>query len=311
VAAAERSRIEREGGPTVPAVPPDASEAPAERQRSSIGDWIAPSVSAADAPAPKTAQPYRLAGRLRRLQPASDGLKSSAFDLQSRLGRGKPIALIFFAPGFPWSQRALVEMSAFLRKETPQIELYAVSGRRDDQRDEDIQEAFALLGLPASLPLLVDDAYTLMQALSVSDVPNVALFSAKGQLVIAKIKDREQILITAQGNRPAEDVMREVAKGGEVPQIQTMFPYYPSQRLIGRCAPAFAAKTFGTGAPFTFSGRSPAKRPTVVMFWSSTCTHCQVDIPKLVAWVNKHPGAVDVIGVTVIKKDQAGQPSHR
>ena len=66
---------------------------------------------------------------------------------------GKPIALIFWAPGFAWSQRSLLEMTAFLRKETPQLEVYAVSGRRDDQRDEEIQEAFALLDLPATLPL--------------------------------------------------------------------------------------------------------------------------------------------------------------
>jgi len=44
---------------------------------------------------------------------------------------------------------------------------------------------------------------------------------------------------------------------------------------------------------------------------SSTCKHCQVDIPKLVTWVNAHPGKADVIGVTIIRKDQPGQPSHR
>ena len=105
--------------------------------------------------------------------------------------------------------------------------------------------------------------------------------------------------------------MRDVAKSVEVPQIQSMFPYYPSQRLIDRCAPAFTAKTFGTGAPFSFKGKSASGRPTLVMFWSSTCKHCQVDIPKLVAWLNAHPGKADVIGVTIIRADQAGQPSHR
>jgi thiol-disulfide isomerase/thioredoxin len=311
VAKAERARMQREGGPIVPAVPPEPEAEPAERERSSMLGWLVPEALAADKETPPTPQPYRIAGPLRRLEPAPTGLKSTAFDLQSRIGRGKPIALVFWAPGFAWSQRALVEMTGFLRKETPQIEVYAVSGRRDDQRDEEIQEAFALLDVPAGLPLLVDDAFTVSKALSVSDVPNVALFSATGQLVIAKIKDREQLLITAKGNRPAEDVLRDVAKGIDVAQIQNMFPYYPSSRLIGRCAPAFDAKLFGTGAPFTFAGRSPAGRPTLVMFWSSTCKHCQVDVPKLVAWVKAHPGVVDVVSVTTIKKDQPGQPSHR
>ncbi len=311
IAAAERARIESEGGPTVPAVPEDSEETPAPRERSSLADWLVPDATAAGTVAPRQTQPYRLAGPLRRLEPGPDGLKSSAFDLQSRLGRGKPIALVFWAPGFAWSQRALVEMAAFLRKETPQLEVYAVSGRRDDQRDEEIQEAFALLDLTASLPLLVDDGYAVMKALAVTDVPNVALFSTTGRLVIAKIKDPAQLVITAKGNRPAGEILREVAKGVEVPQIEKMFPYYPSSRLMNRCAPAFNTKVFGTGAPFAFTERSKTGRPALVMFWSSTCKHCQVDIPQLVKWTRAHPGAVDIIGVTIIKKDKPGQPSHR
>jgi thiol-disulfide isomerase/thioredoxin/uncharacterized membrane protein len=311
IAAAERARIEREGGPTVPAVPTDPGEPVTPRERSSMTGWLVPVAAAADVAKTTSAQPYKLAAPLRRLEKSADGLKSSAFDLQSRIGRGKPIALIFWAPGFAWSQQTLVEMVTFLGKEAPQYEVYAVSGRRDGQRDEEIQEAFALLDLPASLPLLVDDAFALTTALSVGDIPNVALLSSTGRLVIAKIKDLKQLLITAKGNRPAEEVIRDVAKGIEVPQIQRMFPYYPTSRLLDRCAPAFTAKLFGAGTPFTFTGRSPVGRPTLVMFWSSTCKHCQVDIPQLVKWVSAHPGAVDVVGVTNIKKDRPGQPSHR
>ena len=311
VAAAERARIEREGGPTVPAVPEDPEGAATPRERSSLTGWLVPDASAAEAVPTAAAQPYKLAGPLRRLEKGTDGLKSTAFDLQARIGRGKPIALIFWAPGVAWSKQTLVEMAAFFATETPQYEVYAVSGRRDGQRDEEIHEAFALLDLPAALPLLVDDALAVSTALSVGDVPNVSLFSTKGQLVIAKIKDLQQLLITAKGNREAVEIVREVAKGTEVPQIRRMFPYYPSSRLLDHCAPAFAAKVFGTGAPFAFTGRSKANRPTLVMFWSSTCAQCQVDIPQLVKWVSGHPGAVDVLGVTVVKKDRPGHPSHR
>lgn len=314
VAAEERERIEREGGPTVPAVPPEAAQPAADGHRSALAAWFVPNAVAAETPAASAAPApaaYKLAGPLRRIQAAPDGLKSSPFDLQSKLGAGRPVALILWAPAFAWSQRSLVEMTAFLRKEAPQLDLYAVSGRREDQRDEEIQEAFALLDLPAGLPLLVDDGFTVSKGLTALDVPNVALFSSKGQLVIAKIKHPEQLLITASGNRPAAEVIREVAKGAEVPQVKNMFPYYPSQRWVDHCAPHFNAKVFGTGAPFTFTGRSPSGKPTLVMFWSSTCKHCQVDVPQLVKWVAAHPGAVDVIGVTIIKKDQPGQPSHR
>jgi thiol-disulfide isomerase/thioredoxin/uncharacterized membrane protein len=324
VARAERQRIEEQGGPTIPAVPPEPDATPAAPGHSSLLGWLTPDAAAAEPPAapappagaaasapPAATQPFQLGAPLRRIEPSPEGPKSAPFDLQARIGTGKPVALIFWAPGFTWSERALIEMSAFLRKETPQFDVYAVAGRRDDQRDEEIQESFALLDVPAGLPLLVDDAFAVTKKLAVGDVPNVALFSAKGQLVIAKIKDREQLLITANGNRPAEEIIREVAKGTDVPQVKNMFPFYPAGKLLDRCAPAFTAKTFGTGAPFTFNGRSSGGRPTLVMFWSSTCKHCQVDVPKLVTWVRAHPGAADTIGVTIIRKDEAGQPSHR
>jgi thiol-disulfide isomerase/thioredoxin/uncharacterized membrane protein len=300
VAARERERIERQGGPTVPAVP----ETPADKDSSSVS-WLVPEARAAEP------QPYKLAGPLRRLATGKDGMKSEPFDLQARLGHGKPVAHVFWAPGFGWSERTLVAMADRFAQELPAFEVYAVAGRRDDQKDEEIEESFAMLDVPASLPLLVDDGFVTSKALTTEDVPNVTVFSAKGQLVVAKIKSLDQLLITSGGNRAAGDVLRDVANGVEVAQVQRMFPYYPSSELIGRCAPAIQAKTFGTGAPFAYSGRTQGGRPSLVMFWSSTCKHCQVDVPQLVKWVKAHPGAVDVVGVTLIKKDQPGQPSHR
>src|SRR5262249_9497371 len=135
--------------------------------------------------------------------------------------------------------------------------------------------------------------------------------SVKGQLVVAKIKSPEQLLITPAGNKPASDVLQQVAKGVEVPQVQRMFPYYPASELVGHCAPPFRAKTFGTNAPFSFAGKPSGGKPTLVMFWSSTCKHCQVDVPQLVTWVKAHPGVADIVGVTIIKKDHPGQASHR
>jgi uncharacterized membrane protein len=247
-AAQERQRIEREGGPTVPAVP----EAPPP-DSSSTGWRLIPEAVAAEATAP--AAPYKLAGPLRRLTySAKDGAGSATFDLQAKIGKGKPVALIFWAPRFRWAERTLATMAAYFAKELPQYDVYAIAGRRDDQVDGEIQEAAALLDLPAALPILVDDAFVVSKALTVEDVPNVALFSAKGQLVVAKIKDLDQRLITPAGNRKAGEVMHEVAKGGDVPQIQRMFPYYPSDALVDHCAPAFKGKIFGTNAPFQFSG---------------------------------------------------------
>ncbi len=341
--AREVERVMSEGGPTVPAVPQDAdgsgekgpgasepdedsrgsgAPGPSGREGASNSPEVArvqlaalfplPGLLLAGAPAAPTAPaPYRLAGPLRRVSGGKGGMKAEPFDLQSRLGKGKPVALVFWAPGFHESERGLVQWARFLQASASQIEVYAVSGRRSDQKDEEIWEGFSMMEVPSELPLLVDDEFKVSNALDVADVPNVALFDRKGTLVIAKMKNRAQLLVLPPANATAEDLVRKVAAGEDVPTIQRMFPYYPASELYGRCAPPFTLKKFDATEPFTFTGRSPSGRPTMLVFWSSTCKHCQVEIPHLVAWLKEHPTNVDVVSVTHIKAEKTGEPSHR
>lgn len=261
------------------------------------------------APAAVTSVAYSFAAPLRRVSGSKSGIKSEPFDLKARLGQGKPVAVLFWAPGFHQSERALMEWTSFLKTSTPQYEVYAVSGRNDNQKDEEIWETYSMLG--ADVPLLVDDGFRVAGSLQVSDVPNLALFSAKGALVIAKIKQRSQLVIAPSGNVEAEQIVRRVAAGEEIPTIMRMFPYYPAEELFGACAPPFTLKKFDTDETYTFTGKSPAGRPTLVVFWSSLCAHCQVEIPQLVKWLKAHPNTIDVVSVTRIRPDAPGTPSHR
>lgn len=328
-------RIMEDGGPTVPAVPADVdgdgshdsggsdSSAPPDPSsantdgRSDLGvRLLGGSVAfAAETPAPGSQPPprgpYKLAGPLRRLSGSRAGLRSEPFDLQSRLGKGRPVALLFWHPGFDRSETSLTSWSQFLRKETPGIEVYAVSGRREDEHDEEIWERFSMLDLPADLPLLVDDTFKVSQALEVQDVPNVTLFDPKGVLVVAKLKSPGQDLVVPSGRASGAEVVRRLAAGTEVPTIQRMFPYFPGSDLFGSCARPFTLNKFNTQESFTFTGRSSSRRPTILVFWSSTCKHCQVEIPQLVAWVRAHAGAADVVSVTQIRKDRPETQSHR
>jgi thiol-disulfide isomerase/thioredoxin/uncharacterized membrane protein len=309
-AAAARARIQQEGGPLVPAVPHGSGESsgvafPSRGGRSGLA------LAAIAPPAPVPPEIYHLAGPLRRLTAGKGEVKGEVFDLQGRLGKGGPIGLIFWAPGVHVSERALVLLSKALRNDAPKLQIFAVSGRRDDQRDEEIFEDFAMLGLPDDLPLLVDDKFVLSTGLATTDVPDLALFSAKGALVVAKIQAMDQLLVTEKGNVPAGEIVKRVASGEEVPQIKQMHPVYPSAELVGARAPAFTLKKLGSDEMFSFSGKPASGRPTLVMFWSPTCKHCQLEIPQLVTWVSAHPGMVDIVGVTIWKRDRPGQPSFR
>jgi thiol-disulfide isomerase/thioredoxin/uncharacterized membrane protein len=306
-AAAERQRIEDEGGPLVPAGPTSGSLGDEEPGTPSL--FVSEAVAAPLAPqgsAPASA--YTLAGPLRRI---AKGSKAAPFDLQAKIGHGRPVALLFWYPGYRESERFLMEMSEFLGKQASAFDVYSVAGKREDDRDEGVLESAAMLGVPDTLPLLIDDKFAVSTALNTTDVPNLALFDTRGRLVVAKIKALDQKLIVPEGNLTAEQVIRKVASGAEVAEIKQMFPYYPATELYGRCAPEFAAKKFDTQEVFKFAGRPSGDKPMLLMFWSSTCKHCQVEVPLLVSWVKRHPGQVEVLSVTHIKQDQPGKMSHR
>ena len=308
-----------------PAPTPAAAPAPAPTKGDAPPPATPPASKAAPPPTPTPSSPsrapedqasapsgpYVLAGPLRRVRGGRADFKTEPFDLQARIGHGKPVALLFWAPGFHQSERALGAWASYLKQSAPQFEFYAVAGRGENQRDEEIWEIFSMMDLPPELPLLVDDGFKVSNGLEVSDVPNLTLFDAKGVLVIAKIKHRQQLLMVPSGNLPAEDVIRKVAAGENVAQIKRMFPYYPAAELYGRRAPSFTLKKFNSAESYTFTPRSDSKRARMLMFWSSTCRHCKFEIPQIVDWLKTHPDMVDIVSVTHIKADRTNEPSHR
>jgi cytochrome c biogenesis protein CcmG, thiol:disulfide interchange protein DsbE len=303
LAAAEQERLEEEGGPLVPAGPASRVFPPA---RSAPDLFFSEAMAAGTAPA--TAGAYALAGPLRRIE---KGSKITPFDLQGRLGHGRPVALLFWAPGFRESERLLITMAGFLRAQLPAFDVYAVAGRNDNERDEEVLEVATMLGVPEDLPLLIDPGFAVSSALNTADVPNVALFDGGGRLIASRIKSAGQKLALPNGALTAEEAMRKLASGAEVPVIQQMAQYYPATELYGECAPQFAAKKFDSDELTTFAGRPESDRPLLLVFWSSTCKHCQVEIPLLVSWLRKNPGRLDVVSVTRIKNEKPGGVSHR
>lgn len=238
------------------------------------------------------------------------GARTRRFDLQAHLGRGKPLAVFFWAPGYPLSETELLKTAAFFRREAPAVELLAVAGRRDDQRVEAIVESFSLLGL-SGVPLVIDEKFALSTGLGTTDVPDLALFDGAGQLITAKVKSLKQLVTFGPRQLTGEELVRALAAGQRLAPLGQLPQYFPGSELTGSCAPSFHLPSFATGKDFSFPGKSPTGRPTLLMFWSSTCTHCQREIPSLVRNLAAHPGQYDVVSITQIKKDRPGGFSHR
>ena len=303
-----------ESAPPPPSIPPAATPpeaAPPVPARPAARATTQPPPSSLPAPAPPAAGAFVVPGPLAQVSGRAGGIEQKPFDLQSHIGRGRPVALLFWAPGYGVSESALVALTHYIRGQAPQYEMFAIAGRREDQRAEMLWESFLMLDLPPDLALLVDDGFAVSKQLEVTDVPNLVLIDAKGRLVVSKIKGLEQTVTYSPTQIAAEKLIRAVAQGASPPPITHVPPYYPASELYGGCAPEFTLPEVMSGKDVTFTGRSTNGRPTLLMFWSSTCRHCQKEIPQLLAHVRSHPGEYNVVSVAMIKPDRPDGFSHR
>ncbi len=310
-----------ESAPAPPAAPSAAAESPAAAppvptRREARAPAQPPPIAAVAPPSPPVMAPpaggaFVVPGPLAQVAGRAGGIEQKPFDLQSHIGRGRPVALLFWAPGYAVADSALVALTHYIKGQVPQYEMFAIAGRREDQRAEMLWESFLMLDLPPDLPLLVDDGFAVSKQLDATDVPNLALIDAKGRLVVSKVKGLEQIVTYSPTQVAAEKLIRAVGQGASFPPITRVPPYYPASELFGACAPEFTLPEVMSGKDVTFTGRSANGRPTLLMFWSSTCRHCQKEIPQLLAHVRSHPGEYNVVSVAMIKPDRPDGFSHR
>jgi len=259
---------------------------------------------------PSGATPFQAPGSLSQFTERNGKLRLEPFDLAARLGSGKPLALIFWQPGVWTSEEGLVQFARFLKEQAPQVEAFAVAGAGADDRAEIAWESYCLLKVPPDFPLLRDADFALSKQLALPGFPALALFDARGVLVNAHIQGLKQSVRGAHGTEDAETLIRQVAQGAAPGAVPVLQAYFPSSELFGHCAPSFHLPELFTGKDQVFSARSENGKPTLLMFWSSTCKHCQKEIPQLVQYVKGHPGEFNLVSVAIIHPD-AGDFSHR
>ena len=286
--------------------------------------------SAAPAPAPETgaageageapvAAPtnplaFRLPAKVEQIRADDKGKVSRApFDLQSKIGQGRPVVLAFWHPGFGGSEGAVSELARFVAREGAKLETYAIVGRRGDKKIGHLYEMYAMMPDvdPERMPLLVDEEFALSRAMGTTQVPTYVAFDGDGRIVLPKASGLTQEVFEAGGRRLTVSViLQRLATGEPVPAVKRVLQYYPGQRRLGTCAPKFTLPDFRGGAPKVFDP-DELRRPTLMMFWSSTCSHCRREIPPLLEWHRRHPDAVDIVTITRIRPPQPGKPDHR
>lgn len=223
------------------------------------------------------------------------------YDLAEHLGK-KAILFFYWMPGYPASVNELVELDKFAKSlKGDKVQILTVSRARDPQEIEAVKDVISTKGI--TLPVVLDDM-TLMMRLGVTNVP---MYVAVGEDKRVKILDVMSISQKLQNGEKLKDVVAAAAKTGALPT--TRGPgQNPVYQLVGEPMPQFTLKDLNgkTVKSTDFVG----KKPLVVIFWSALCPHCQRELPRLQAYLNKHAAAVNMVSVTRFSNDMHKQRTY-
>lgn len=228
---------------------------------------------------------------------------------------GKPLILVFWGVGSSIARDDLVAFDAFVAKEglRSRADVYAVGGFSAAKGSSgDIRDMAIILGVK-EIPVLVDPDFLLSIRLGAEQYPDIDVIGSDGKVLAKALRGVDhgnlQAITGPRGETTpltAADYLRRVAVQKTGPSIPRTFPFYPSDRLVGGRypdfeLPRFSGQGWGKGKTERLSKLLSGERPAVVMFFSSTCDHCQVDVPQMVAFQKAHPGTIDIVGITRIR----------
>lgn len=253
-----------------------AASAPAQAQNADLGTVIQP----AQLQMLRFAPPFRPT--------------PNAYNLAEHLGK-KTILFFYWMPGFQASVSELVELDKFARTlKGDKLQILTVSRARDPQEIEAIKDVISSKGI--NLPVVLDDM-TLMMRLGVTNVPTYVGVGEDKQI---KIIDIGGLNMKLQNGERLRDVVVNAAKTGSLPTVRG-----PGQnavyQLVGEPMPQFSLKDLN--GKTLKSADLVGKKPLVIIFWSALCPHCQRELPRLQAYLNKNSAKVNMISVTRFSND--------
>ncbi len=313
------------GPMTPPARPAPPRPVPVATPAGATGAAPAAAANAARAPgasgatgAAAPATPKLKVGETFEWPTAMDQVWPTAGKVRLDQRNGKPLCIFFWGTGSPIARTDLVAFDAFVKKEglRSKMDVYALGGfTAEKSSGADLKDMAQILGLQ-EIPIVSDPDFLLSIRLGAEQYPEIDLVGSDNKLLAKAIRGLDhgnlQVQTSPKGDvtpMNAADYIKLVATQKTGPSLPRTFPFYPTDRLIGHRfpdfqLPEFSEDGFGKGKMEKLSRLLSGKRPAIVMFFSATCEHCQVDIPQMVKFVAAHPGVYDIIGVTRIRNDQ-------
>lgn len=227
---------------------------------------------------------------------------------------GLPTILLFWSPSSPLARDELVAFDRWVGdvRLMERANVLAVAGTRaEGLGPEDVRDVAALLEV-RHLPVAIDPEFVTSTTLGVQFSPELVALGPGGELLGRQVRSLDHARLSSPdqpGPMDARQWLLAVAERGTGPSLPRTVPWYPADAVLGRRVPDVSVARFGAGGPgepVALRSLLTGQRPAALFFFSSTCKHCQVDVPQIVALERDHPDAWDVVGVTSIKS-----PQHR
>lgn len=226
---------------------------------------------------------------------ATGQVAGSSVDLSTLLGH-KPVLFCYWIPGYKRSEETLQRLDALvLELGTERIALLSVVKRQPGRDTDVVRERIAALGLKA--PVLDDNDFVLGRQLGVQSVPNMALIDVEGRLRLGNAATLTQSL---EYKLDVQGAIRRAAENGKVGTYGHLDRYYPVQELVGTRCPDFTAPHLLTDVEQRWSRMHDSEKLNVIVFWKVDCPHCRHALPEINAWLQKHPGSINLISAAMV-----------
>ena len=208
--------------------------------------------------------------------------RTTIVDMSSILGK-KPVLLMYFAAGDSKSETELKALNALARV-YKSFEIYGVTRARTKRMMQLSYKRLEKLGI--SLPVLVDEKGLLKYYTMTRQTPAYTVIDAKGMV---KLVGAASLTERVAENTSLMAFLQKIAAKKKTTFIRAM-GYSPNcYNMVGKKAPVFKASNALTpGAVSLTATLKKDKRPTILVFWSVTCPHCQAVLPVLNSYYKKN-----------------------
>jgi peroxiredoxin len=191
---------------------------------------------------------------------------------------GAPAVIIFYGPDHKASKEALDKLRIITSgKQFKNLKVIAVTRGKDKSEQQTAKKEFGKEKWPFTLAY--DPDLNGAKAFQVSKpLPVAYLLDKNGKLVSQPMRQFSGRIRTLT----FEEMLALAARGKTVPQVD-FIPYTTRDdeklKLVGKRAPAFDVKDL-KGRPWS-EDKLKGKGNLLLVFWSPTCPHCKVELPRI------------------------------